>query len=171
LADLKGLHHLRHLIQRPGADVTALALSDASSDHPGTTLEQGDLGEALDATARSNYRRRLHDLDHQLEAADRRGDRSTGEQLSAERDALLEQLRTASGLGGRNRHRGASAERARIAIRKAIATALAHVDQHAPDIGRLLRDTVHTGIICRYHPDPDRPVTWVTEGVAQRRTG
>ena len=106
LADLKGLHYLRYLIQRPGIDVAALALSDAVSDHPGITLEQSNLGAALDATARSSYRSRLSELDDQLEAADRVGDQSTAERLATERDALVDQLRTATGLGGRNRSRG-----------------------------------------------------------------
>ena len=163
LADLKGLHYLRYLIQRPGIDVAALALSDAVSDHPGTTVEQSDLGAALDATALSSYRRRLGELDDQLEAADQRGDQSAAERLSTERDALVDQLRTATGLGGRNRHAGASAERARIAVRKAIATALTQIDEHAPDVARLLRDVVHTGFTCRYDPNPDDPVSWVTD--------
>jgi hypothetical protein len=30
----------------------------------------------------------------------------------------------------------------------------------APATARLLRATVHTGSVCRYEPDPDRPVTW-----------
>jgi hypothetical protein len=163
LADLKGLHYLRYLVQRPGTDVAALALSDAVSDHPGTTLEQSDLGASLDATALSSYRRRLTELDDQLEAADQRGDQSTAEQLSAERAALVDQLRTAAGLSGRGRHAGASTERARIAVRKAIATALIKIDQHAPDVARLLRDAVRTGITCRYDPNPDNPVTWITD--------
>ena len=163
LADLKGLHYLRYLIQRPGIDVAALALSDAVSDHPGITLEQSNLGAALDATARSSYRSRLSELDDQLEAADRVGDQSTAERLATERDALVDQLRTATGLGGRNRYTGASTERARIAVRKAIATALTQVDEHAPDVARLLRDTVRTGFTCRYDPNPDHPVTWITD--------
>jgi hypothetical protein len=163
LADLKGLHYLRYVIQRPGTDIAALALSDAVSDHPGATHEEADLGEVLDATALSSYRRRLSELDNQLETADQRGDQATAERLSTERDALVSQLRAASGLGGRTRRTGASTERARIAVRRAIATALKQIDLHAPDVARLLRDSVRTGRACRYDPNPDHPVTWVTD--------
>ena len=83
--------------------------------------------------------------------------------LTVERDALLDQLRTAAGLGGRKRHAGASSERARIAVRKAIATALTQIDEHAPDVARLLRDAIHTGVTCRYDPNPDYPVRWITD--------
>ena len=163
LADLKGLHYLRYLVQRPGIDVAALALSDAISEHPGVTLEQSDLGDELDAAALSTYRRRLTELDGELESADRLGDRETGVRLTAERDALIDQLRSAAGLGGRSRRAGASSERARIAVRKAIATALTQIDEQAPDVARLLRDTVHTGVTCRYDPNPDYPVRWITD--------
>ena len=40
LADLKGLHYLRYLVERPGIDVAALALSDAISGHPGVTTRR-----------------------------------------------------------------------------------------------------------------------------------
>ena len=101
-----------------------------------------------------------HLRDHELRLT---AHQSTAEQLSGEREALVDQLRTAAGLGGRKRHPGASSERARIAVRKAIATALTQIDRHAPDVARLLRDAVHTGVTCRYDPDPDRPVTWITD--------
>ncbi|HEX9467369.1 MAG TPA: hypothetical protein VGA11_03060 [Acidimicrobiia bacterium] len=163
VADLKGLHYLHYLVQRPGIDVEALALSAAHAGHPGMTLDQADLGNVLDATALAAYRRRLSELDAELDAADDRGDQAGAAKLSTERDSLLDQLRVATGLGGRTRRNGASAERARIAVRKAIAAALTHIDQHDPSIARILRDSIHTGTSCRYDPNPDHPVTWLTE--------
>ena len=80
LADLKGLHYLRYLVQRPGIDVAALALSDAISEHPGVTLEQSDLGDELDAAALSTYRRRLTELDDELEVPIVLGDQETAVQ-------------------------------------------------------------------------------------------
>ena len=32
-----------------------------------------------------------------------------------------------------------------------------------PALGRLLRDTVRTGTVCRYDPDPTRPVRWLLD--------
>jgi hypothetical protein len=162
LADLKGLHYLRYLVQRPGIDVEALALSDAVSGHPGASVNEAHMGAALDSTALIAYRRRLDELDAELDATDVRGDQQRADKLAGERDALLTELRGATGLGGRNRHRGASTERARIAVRKAIAAALTQIDRHDPGTARLLRDSVHTGTSCRYDPNPDHPVTWVT---------
>jgi hypothetical protein len=161
LADLKGLHYLRYLLARPGQDIDALTLSSAVAGHAGV-LDEADTGEILDATALAAYRRRLSEIDAQLDAADSRGDRSAAARLTAERDALLEQLRAATGLGGRQRRAGGSAERARIAVRKAIAGALAQIESREPGIARLLRDCVRTGMTCRCEPDPDHPVTWIT---------
>ncbi len=163
LADLKGLHYLRYLVRRPGEDVDALTLAAAIAGHGGVIVAEGDAGEVLDAAALAAYRRRLTEIDAQLEAADRRGDARAADDLSAERDALLGQLRTATGLGGRQRRTGGSAERARVAVRKAIAAALIQVERQEPGLARLLRDSVRTGMTCRCDPSPDHPVTWITE--------
>jgi hypothetical protein len=162
LPDLKGLQYLHYLLERPGTDVGALALSDAVAGHPGTTLDEADLGDPLDPAALNAYRRRLVELDADLDAADTRGDQPAAAKLSGERDALLQQLRGATGLGGRRRVGGASSERARIAVRKAIATALSQIEEQDPAVSRLLRDSVHTGASCRYNPNPDQPIIWTT---------
>jgi hypothetical protein len=162
LADLKGLQYLRYLLERPGTNVGALALSDAVAGHPGATFDEADLGDPLDSAALSAYRRRLIELDADLDAADTRGDQPAAAKLSGERDALLHQLRVATGLGGRRRVGGASSERARVAVRRAIATALAKIEGQDPGIARLLRDSIRTGTSCRYDPNPDQPIIWLT---------
>ncbi len=162
LADLRGLHYLRHLVERPGSDVSALALSNAAAGHPGVSLDQADSGEDLDAAALSAYKRRLVEIETELDAADIRGDQLSAESLGAERDAIVEQLRGAVGLGGRSRRGDASAERARVAVRKAIAAAITQIDRHDPALARLFRSSVRTGGSCRYDPDPDQQLNWVT---------
>jgi hypothetical protein len=56
---------------------------------------------------------------------------------------------------------GGTAERARVAVRKAIAAALDRIDAADPATARLLRRTMRTGSVCRYEPDPDTPVDWL----------
>lgn len=63
----------------------------------------------------------------------------------------------ATGLGGRIRRSPSSGERARVAVRKAIAAAVARIEAELSEVGRLLRDTVRTGQSCRYDLDPARP--------------
>jgi hypothetical protein len=83
------------------------------------------------------------------------------ELLTDEREALLEQLRMATGIGGRGRTTGSSRERARIAVRKAIVAAVTRIAETDPWLGRHLRDHVHTGWECRYDSDPNYPIRWV----------
>ena len=162
LADLRGLHYLRYLLDRPGVDVEALELSNVGTGRPGIAVDEAALGEVLDATALAAYRRRLTELDAQLDTADERGDQPAALKLSVERDALLAQLDGAVGLRGRARRVGASAERARVAVRKAISAALTQIEINDVSVARLLRDSIHTGLVCRYEPHPDHLVTWIT---------
>jgi hypothetical protein len=134
---------------------------NAVAGHPGTGAVGGDVGEVLDKRALSAYRRRLAEIDADLDEARSWVDTSRAAKLAAERDALLDQVRAATGLGGRPRVPGSVHERARIAVRKAIVNAVDRVAAADPPLGRLLSDTVTTGAICRYDPDPDRPVRWV----------
>ncbi len=161
IRDVKGLHYLRIMLQRPGADIPAIDLSDTVAGHPGTGVAGRDVGEVLDKQALSAYRRRLAEIDTDLDEARSWADTGRAANLTAERDALLDQVRAATGLGGRPRWPGSAHERARIAVRKAIASAIGRVAAADPSLGRLLSDTVTTGAICRYDPDPDRPVHWV----------
>ena len=63
LRDSKGLRDLARLLSRPGQPVAALELAGATGSSGGAVEdglhEPGDLGEVIDATARSAYRRRL----------------------------------------------------------------------------------------------------------------
>jgi hypothetical protein len=161
IRDVKGLHYLRILLQRPGADIPAIDLSDTVAGHPGAGVAGGDVGEVLDKQALSAYRRRLAEIDADLDQARSWADTGRSAKLAAERDALLGQLRAATGLGGRRRVPGSAHERARVAVRKAIVNAIDRVAAADPSLGRLLSDTVTTGAICRYDPHPDLPVQWV----------
>jgi hypothetical protein len=164
LRDMRGLHYLRLVLQRPGVDIAARDLSDAVAGHPRAGLVEGGTGEVLDRQALESYRRRLTEIDEDLDEARTWSDTGRVERLGEERDALLDQLRTATGLAGRHRVAASTSERARVAVRKAIATAIDRIAAVDPPSGRLLRDTVSTGTACRYDPDPGRPTTWVLAG-------
>ncbi len=163
LPDVKGLHYIRYLLQRPGLDVGAAALAAAVAGHPGVTISHGD-GDVIDAQALSAYRARLADIDAELSEAESWADGSRSGRLRLEREALLDEIGAATGLGGRRRQFGSPRERARIAVRKAIVSALKRIDRHDSSLARQLRDSVRTGSACRYDPDPARPVTWLLDG-------
>lgn len=146
LPRMRGLLHLHTLLSRPGTPVTAVDLT-------GAMVDQAPL-EVLDRESRRFVRARLAELDAEL---------AEGEQpaLRRERDAIASYLSGAAGLGGRARTTGSPAERARVAVRKAIVAATARIAEIDPWLGRRLRDRVRTGLECRYEPDPDDPIEWV----------
>jgi len=74
------------------------------------------VGPVLDEQARSACRSRLAALAGEPEAADRAGNARRGGRLEAERQALPAELRRATGQGGRIRHVGPDAERARVNV-------------------------------------------------------
>jgi len=77
----------------------------------------------------------------------------------AERQALVSQLSSAFGLGGRPRplHR-TGAERARTTVAQRIRDTLRHLDQASPDLAAHLHRSVRTGTYCCYAPE--EPVSW-----------
>jgi hypothetical protein len=158
LPALRGLTYVHTLLSNPDTDVAALDLVGVDAGH--AVLAEGTFGEALDQRARDEYRRRLTDIEEEVAQAEDWADASRVEVLQEEREALLEELRAATGLGGRDRRPGSSHERARVAVRKAIVSALARVAEVDPWLGRHLRDRVHTGLVCRYETDPDQAIRW-----------
>jgi hypothetical protein len=151
----RGFEHLYALLTHPGKDIPALRLAGGVE-----TVEQAGLGEVVDAHALQAYRRRLAEIDTELDDADDRGDAPRSTALTAERQALLAQVSAATGLGSRPRTSGSGAERARTTVRKAVAAALDAIHSADPVIARHLTTHVHTGLTCRYEPDPDAPVHW-----------
>lgn len=155
LPRMRGLAHLHVLLEHPDSDVDALTLA-------GGVVEQGEL-EVLDDESRRFLRARLARLDAEL--AD-----GVHPELADERDAIASYLATGTGLGGRRRLTGSSAERARVAVRKAIVAALARIAETDPWLARHLHERVRTGFGCRYQSDPDHAVRWIlTPAAATRR--
>ena len=150
LPDAKGLRDLALLVAAPGREIAALDLAGAPAG--------GDAGPVLDRAARDSYRRRLQDLEEELDDAGAMGDLGRTERLAAERDALVEQLTTAFGLGGRARRAGSPAERARTTVTARIRHVIRRIEAVHPELGRHLDRSVRTGTFCVY--EPDGAVSW-----------
>ena len=151
----RGFEHLHTLLAHAGTDLPALRLAGGAE-----TVEQAGLGPVVDGQALAAYRRRLAEIDAELDEADACSDAPRSADLTAEREALLAEVSAATGLGGRPRHAGSGHERARVTVRKAIATALDAIHAADPVVARHLTSHVRTGSTCRYEPDPDAPVEW-----------
>lgn len=155
LADRKGLRDLARLLAEPGREIAAQDLMVTGA----RVLDTGT-GDVIDAQARDAYRRRLVEIQAELDDADGAGDVERSARLTAEQEALIGELRGAYGLGGRPRRAGASSERARTAVRSRIRDALDRIEVAHPALGRHLAQSVNTGTYCVYQPNP--PIDWTT---------
>ena len=175
LRDLKGFRYLARLVGEPGRELHVLDLvageRPASTEAPVVTdwSERGfdhrdGLGglPLLDDAARDAYRRRLADVDEDIEDAVRMNDPGRAELAQADRDYLIAELSRAVGLGGRGRSVGGSAERARTSVTRSLRYALDRLGRHHPSLAAHLDRGVHTGTYCRYEPDPTSPIDWIT---------
>jgi hypothetical protein len=114
----------------------------------------------LDRRAKEAYRRRLAEIESDLEEARECGDAYRMEQAMAERRFLARELARAIGLGGRNRRVGSNAERARASVTLAIRRAMGRIRAAHPALGAHLERTIRTGTFCVYLPDPRVPADW-----------
>lgn len=143
--DSKGVADLATLVERAGTDIAAVVLMDGPDALP---RSGGD--DMLDASAIAAYRQRLGEIASELDQADEAGDATRSETLEAERAALLDELRAASGLGGRTRRMGDDVERARKAVSGRIRDAINRIAEVHPELGIHLAESVSTGRECRY---------------------
>ncbi|GAA3584645.1 hypothetical protein [Kribbella ginsengisoli] len=157
LRELRGFGYLRELLRHPRRPVAALDLVG-----PGTAIESG-LGEVLDEQALKAYRQRLRDLDQELTEAGEWSDLGRLTTVRLERDALLDELARATGLGGRARTTGSSQERARVAVKKAISAAIDRIATVDEPLADHLRSTIHTGLTCSYEPTPNDTLQWILD--------
>ncbi|MDQ3347140.1 MAG: transcriptional regulator [Acidobacteriota bacterium] len=168
--DSKGLRYLARLLADPGREFHVLhlvalerdALDPASATMeaaPGSALS-GDAGELLDQRARAAYRRRLAEIDEDLEEARVTGNLQREAQAEAERDCVVRELARAVGLGGRERRVGSAAERARSAVTRAVRQAMTRIRGHHPALATHFDRAVRTGTYCAYLPDSRMPAAW-----------
>jgi tetratricopeptide (TPR) repeat protein len=149
--DLKGMRYLARLLAHPGREFHVLDLVAAET---GEQAPPGDAGQMLDAQAKSAYRRRLEEIEDDIEQARALGDAEREAQADAERDFLIRELSRAVGLGGRDRRAGSASERARAGVTRALRQAIARIGEHDPELGVYLNRAVRTGTCCAYVPEP-----------------
>ncbi|WP_166352576.1 ATP-binding protein [Phytoactinopolyspora limicola] len=148
----KGLSTLARLLTQPGHEVHVFDLIGGGTRQDRVGLS-GDTGEVIDTQARQTYKRRLEELDSELDALTLARDIGRAEQVQRERDALVDQLAAAYGLGGRARHGNDPAERARSTVAKRVHSAIARIGEQHPALARHLTNSVRTGLYCSYTPE------------------
>jgi hypothetical protein len=167
LRDTKGLRDLGRLLAEPGREFHVLDLmaegTGARSIPPSQAAEAGlaieGRGEpVIDQAARAQYRRRISELEQELEEAQERGGGDAKVAAREELDALLEELTAAYGLAGRPRRSPDPVERARKAVSRRLRHAMSRIAGVHPLLGRHLAASIRTGVFCSYQPERD--IVW-----------
>jgi tetratricopeptide (TPR) repeat protein len=168
--DLKGMRYLARLLADPGREYHVLDLVAAEAGSgaqvhgsPAASLPRsafGDAGEILDARAKDAYRRRLAEIEDDIEQARALGDDERAAQADVERDFLVRELARAFGLGGRERRAASASERARAGVTRAVRQAITRIAGLQPQLGEHLSRTIRTGTYCAYCPEPRAPAGW-----------
>jgi tetratricopeptide (TPR) repeat protein len=170
MRDLKGMRYLARLLAEPGREhhVLDMVAAEASGRAqvgsrdaaavPGAAF--GDAGEILDARAKEAYRRRLAEIDEDIDEARASGDSERAAQADAERDFLVRELAGAFGLGGRARRAASGSERARAGVTRAVRQAMIRIAEHHPALGEHLDRAIRTGSYCAYLPDTRAAAGW-----------
>jgi hypothetical protein len=170
--DLKGLRYIERLLAEPGREFHVLDLvavengtlsPGAPSDHG---ADDGRLAASgmpvLDDQARAAYKRRLSEVEEDIDEATAMNDPARRALAERDREYLIAELRSAVGLAGRQRSTGGSAERARTAVTRSVRYALNRLAEHHALAAAHLQQHVRTGTYCSYAPDPMAPIDWQT---------
>ena len=131
MRNLKGLRYVERLLADPGREIHVLDLVavERGSLPTGGIVEhsedlhvgQGSSGlEVIDDVARDAYRRRLAEVDDDIEEATTLNDLGRMELAQRDREYLIAELTSAVGFGGRTRSIGGSAERARTSVTRSL---------------------------------------------------
>lgn len=168
IRDAKGMRHLARLLANPGRELHALDLAagNGAVGPRGQHGEQivvggpGDAGPRIDDQAKAAYRERVTELRLEVTEAHEWHDEERAARAQAELDALVRELATAVGLGGRDRVAASPAERARISVTRAIRSSMARISAQHVDLGAHLDATIRTGTFCAYVPDPRLGISW-----------
>lgn len=142
-----GFEMLDALVRRPGEEIHVLELMGL--DTAAVTQSSGDV---LDARARAEYKRRLEELGEEIEAAHGAGLVGRAAALDSERRWLVKEISSATGLGGRPRRAGSTAEKARVTVNRRLRRAIDRVRDLDADVASFLEATVRTGTYCSYNP-------------------
>lgn len=157
LKHARGLSDLSLLLSRPGEEIFAGQLM-GGLDAPASTPPPVD--PILDERARTEIRARLRQLERALAEAEESADEAAAERSRDERDALLRELRVATGLGGRRRGLVDPVERARKAVSGRIRDSIEKIRSALPELARHLDQSITTGSFCTYCPP--QPTRWRT---------
>lgn len=158
VVDAKGLHYIAWLLRNPGQFVEARRLVEAME---GGMLEgvSGARQENMDFQGVETSKRRLRELEEEIEEAEDNHDLGRLEKLRTEKSCIVAELVSNSGLRGRTRKICVVSERIRKRIFMAIVRSIASIRTEHKALGRHLKNSIRTGASLGYMPEGD--VRWI----------
>lgn len=138
--DFTGFRYIGELLERPNKPISALNLTRR---HQEFTKQ-----ELLTKEAHKNFARRAREILSEIEDARKAGDTTLTDVLGKEAVDLPEEQQQSQGLSGRGRSLGSSsAEKARLAVKSALARAYDHLLKGNWPMAKLkqhLKDSIHS---------------------------
>ena len=168
LKDSVGLVYIHHLLQHPGYEFPVLMLvqqtrgaaavgrTTTAAEAKDADLSPNDFsgtGPSLDNEALEEYRKRIKDLQEDIDEAERNNNPEAATNAREERQLLESQLSEAFGLGGQPRPVGSPQEKARHSVSKAIHRAIRNIKKENQHLGDHLSNSIYTGTYVSYKPD------------------
>nr|MBX2874754.1 hypothetical protein [Saprospiraceae bacterium] len=147
LKEVKGYHDLVKLLAIPHQGIHCTDLMKA------TLIQKGEA--VFDDKAKKSYQRRISVLQASIEEAELLQQSEQLELLRREYDQLLDHLSQSMGIGGRARKVSGSIEKARTAVTWRIRSAIKKISQVHPTLGKHLKNTIKTGLVCEYTPEKE----------------
>ena len=151
MQDLKGLHDIRVLMQRPEEEIHCSELIGSS-----IAVEQGI--ELIDQKAKEDYQQKILNLQEDIAEAENMNKVGEVSKLQEEYDTLLEHLTSSLGIDGKARKTSSSIDKARSAVTWRIRSSIKKLQEVHPSLGKHLSASVKTGTFCAYRPD--KVVEW-----------
>lgn len=167
-----GLVYVAHLLARPSEEVHVgdlVRLTSGGRTSPtspaaeglAVTADLGDSGPMLDPIAKAQYRRRIAELEHELDEAEEFRDLGRVERMRGELEFVRHELARSVGLGGQDRLASAATERARVAVTKAIRYSLRKISAQDAAFAKDLDLVIRTGTYCAYVRLSGDSTTWL----------
>ncbi len=177
LKNCLGLRYIAFLLGSPHQDIHVMELSHTVNGHQhgwsgvpigvinqdqlmadGLSLSRmGDAGVVLDARAKADYRKRIRDIQEELEEAQAFSDLPKISKLQEELEYIEKELATVVGLAGKDRKAADTKERIRKAVTNRIRGSLKKLERAYPPLGHHLSNAIKTGTFCSYCPEESIP--------------
>lgn len=172
--NLDGLFYINYLLQNPHKEIRVgqlyqskhlghfekdkhySGMGDEKIGKEGLSKSSGLEMELIDDTARKQYKERLGEIKQDLAEAERNNDQSRIEELSDEKEKILQQLDSATSITGMDRGLQSGKAKTYRRVRKAFIVAISNIRKQSQEIADYLLKTITTGYVCIYKPlDPD----------------